>query len=116
MEDGLFTNHGKKLLMVGLFLLCVALLVGGEDDPGMIAQMNERVPGASTEPAAMDLPVQVATKPASPRPNRRSSENLTLEQWYADASPPEVLDPEPVDESYLIDDTAPMVDPTPQTY
>ena len=44
MEDGLFTNQGKKLLFVALFLVLVAMLVGGEDDPGMIAQISDSNP------------------------------------------------------------------------
>ncbi|MEZ5681304.1 MAG: hypothetical protein R3E14_08400 [Erythrobacter sp.] len=116
MEDGLFTNQGKKLLFIALFLVLVAALVGGEDDPGMIAQLSDGnakavAPKGFTPPPEHQQNVVVR----NPRPAARNDRNNTsLEDWYAEAAPSEPLDPEPVDESYLINDTQPAVSAAPQ--
>ena len=118
MEDGLFTNQGKKLLFVAIFLVLVAALVGGEEDPGMIAQVaDERgapqsvttYPGNAPAYAEPDVAVR------NPRPiERPSGTDTSLESWYAEAGPAEPVDPQPVDESHLINDTQPAISAEPQ--
>lgn len=116
MEDGLFTNQGKKLLFVALFLVLVASLIGGEDNPGMIAQIGEEnradAPQGFTPPTEHQQRGPVVR---DPRPVARNTSNeSSLQDWYAEAAPSAPLDPQPVDESYLINDTQPMVGAQPQ--
>lgn len=117
MEDGVFTNQGKKLLFVALFLVLVAMLVGGEEDPGMIAQIGDNnvvaAPQAYAPPAveAHEAPVVRAPR----RIDRPERNDASLEDWYAEAAPAEPVDPQPVDESYLINDAQPIVSAEPQT-
>ena len=129
MEDGLLTTHGKKLLMIGLFLWFVAIMIGGEDDPGLLAQQVDASGNGSASAAAYEPAPQGAMKvtqapSAAPRPSRQ--DDAALDAWYAasDAgsdwgTPPEpqvpqVVEPRPVDESHLIDDTQPMVVAAPE--
>lgn len=127
MEDGLLTTHGKKLMMVGLFLWFVAIMIGGEDDPGLIAQQvdasrNGAASAAAYEPAPQNaMKVTQAPSPAS-RPSRQ--DDAALDAWYAasDAgsdwgSPPEPqtptpVEPAPADESHLINDAQPSISPS----
>ena len=115
MEDGLFTKQGKKLLMIGVFLWCVAALVGREEDPGMIANLAEGGPGAgpvSAGPVSASPPPSAAVvhRPA-PAPRR---EDPGLSAWYAEAdsntgpAEPEPFVPAPVDNSHLINDARPI--------
>ena len=118
MEDGLFTNQGKKLLFVALFLVLVAALVGGEEDPGMIAQISDK-DGAQGAPTAGIASTNAYSEPEvtvrDPRPvERPSASDTSLDDWYAEAGPSEPVDPQPVDESYLINDTQPSVSADPQ--
>lgn len=118
MEDGLFTNQGKKLLFIAIFLVLVAALVGGEEDPGMIAQVAD--PDAAQAPSpsyAASAPTIVEPEVTirDPRPvERPDASNTSLEDWYAEAGPGEPVDPQPVDESHLINDTQPAVSAEPQ--
>ncbi len=116
MEDGVFTNQGKKLLFVALFLVLVAMLVGGEDDPGMIAQISDSNPHPSGPQAYSPQPMEdEGPVIRNPRPVERSSDNdMSLDEWYADAGPVAPVDPQPVDESHLINDTQPAVSAEPQ--
>ncbi|QPC98523.1 hypothetical protein [Qipengyuania soli] len=118
MEDGLFTNQGKKLLFVAIFLVLVAALVGGEEDPGMIAQISDQE-GTQSAPTASVASASTYSEPEvvvrDPRPvERPSASDTSLEDWYAEAGPSEPVDPQPVDESYLINDTQPAVSAEPQ--
>ncbi|MBX7494410.1 hypothetical protein K3172_00915 [Qipengyuania sp. 6B39] len=118
MEDGLFTKQGKKLLMVGIFLVVVASLVGGEDNPGLLAEVSEQEAGLDQPPPAYQVPpagqMAVSQSPvSSPRPQVRQDDSA-LDAWYASAAPVEPLDPQPVDESHLIDDTQPFVSAEPE--
>lgn len=117
MEDGLFTNQGKKLMFIALFLVLVAALVGGEDDPGMIAQISDGSAQAEQPQAYSPPPSYREEGPVvrNPRRTDRPDPNSTsLEDWYAETAPAEPLDPQPVDESYLINDTQPAVSAEPQ--
>ena len=118
MEDGLFTNQGKKLLFVAIFLVLVAALVGGEEEPGLIAQISDQE-GAPSAPTASVASTSSYSEPEvivrNPRPVERPSAGETsLEDWYAESGPAEPVDPQPVDESYLINDTQPAVSAEPQ--
>lgn len=116
MEDGLFTNQGKKLLFVAIFLVLVVALVGGEEDPGMIAQISDQeaaqaAPHASVASTYSEPEVVVR----DPRPvERPSASDMSLSDWYAESGPSEPVDPQPVDESHLINDTQPAVSAEPQ--
>ena len=125
MEDGVLTTHGKKLLMVGLFLWFVAVLIGGEDDPGIIAQQVEASNNGMASTAGYE-PVQQSamqvTQGPPPAARRSRQDDAALDAWYAasDAQDPVTMQPEPqvptpfeptpVDESHLINDAKPMVD------
>ena len=129
MEDGLLTTHGKKLMMVGLFLWFVAVMIGGEDDPGLLAQQvdasgNGPASAAAYEPAPQDA-MKVTQAPSSARrPSRQ--DDAALDAWYAasdagsdwgtppEAQAPQVVEPRPVDESHLINDTQPLVVAAPE--
>ncbi len=129
MEDGLLTTHGKKLLMIGLFLWFVAVMIGGEDDPGLIAQQvdasgNGVASAAPFEPAPQSaMKVTQAPSPAS-RPSRQ--DDAALDAWYAasdagsdwgpapEPQAPQPVEPRPVDESHLINDTQPPVTAAPE--
>lgn len=116
MEDGPIPRHGKKLVALALFLGAVALLVGGEEDPGIVAQIGESpetfAAPASAPVAAIEQPVRRA------EPERRAADPA-LDAWYAEATAvapqtpaPEAPAPEtpaPIDERHLIDDTRPAV-------
>ena len=116
MEDGLFTNQGKKLLFVALFLVLVAMLVGGEEDPGMIAQISDNNVAAAPQPYAPPVaqPPEAPVVRAPRRIDRPDRNDASLADWYAEAAPSEPIDPQPVDESYLINDTQPAVSAAPQ--
>jgi hypothetical protein len=109
MEDGLFTNQGKKLLLIGFFLWCVAMLIGGEDDPGMIAKVSEGGAGEMVSHDAGNGPPANGPPPQAARVQSRSRTDTSLEAWYAEAGPGEAVSPDPVDESHLINDTQPAV-------
>ncbi|MFA6218974.1 MAG: hypothetical protein WC692_04245 [Erythrobacter sp.] len=114
MEDGLFTHQGKKLMLIGFFLWCVAMLIGDEDDPGMIAQVSEGgADGLVSHEPGVDEQAYVPP-PQAARVEARPPQDASLDAWYAEAAPNEVVNPEPVDESHLIDDTQPVVSAEPQ--
>ncbi len=110
MEDGPFSGYGKKLLLIGLFLWGVAVLVGGEDDPGLFAQIGEaRPPAPAPAPApAVSRPPPMAQELQSRSP-RRGGSDPELDAWYAEAGKIQESAPAPLDESHLIDDTRPIV-------
>ena len=129
MEGGLLTTHGKKLLMIGLFLGIVAVMIGGEDNPGLIAQQVD-APGNGVasalpyEPARQgDMKVTHGPPPTF-RPNKQ--DNAALDAWYAasdtegdwgpgpEPQAPQPMEPRPVDESHLINDTQPLVVAAPE--
>ena len=129
MEDGLLTTHGKKLLMVGLFLWFVAVMIGGEDDPGLIAQQVDAsgngVAGATAYEPAPHSAMKVTQGPTpTSRPSRQ--DDAALDAWYASSDTasdwgpapepqvPQPVDPRPVDESHLVNDAKPLVDAAPE--
>jgi hypothetical protein len=114
MDDGLPPGVLKKLAMVGLFLLAVLLLVGGEDDPGLIGQLGDGAPGAADYDEPRDTEI-VSSSPEPPPPARRPDPSLSA--WYAESdtsgpAEPTPFTPAPLDDSYLINDAAPTVDPS----
>ena len=129
MEDGVLTTHGKKLLMVGLFLWFVAVLIGGEDDPGIIAQQVEASNNGVASTAAFE-PVQQnamkVTQGPPPAARRSRQDDAALDAWYAasdapgetamkpEPQVPTPVEPSPVDESHLINDTQPLVSAAPE--
>ena len=120
MEDSLFSNQGKKLLMVGLFLWCVASLVGGEDNPGVLAEQVGK--GQVDTAAGMAFEPEHATATAMQATTAPRQDDSDLNAWYAatpdpmEAAPqePEPFVPQPVDESHLINDTKPFVSVAPE--
>ena len=104
MDDGLPPGVLKKLAMVGLFLLAVLLLVGGEDDPGLIGHAGYG------EPRQAEI---VSSSPEPPPPARGPDPSLSA--WYAESetsgpAEPTPFTPAPLDDSYLINDAAPTID------
>jgi len=111
MEDGLFTNQGKKLMLIGIFLWGVAMLIGGEEDPGMIAQVSEGgAEGIASHGSANDAPTYT---PPPQAVRIQPQQDPSLAAWYAEAAPNEAVSPDPVDESHLINDTVPAVSTDP---
>ncbi|MCP2017877.1 MAG: hypothetical protein OSA41_14830 [Erythrobacter sp.] len=113
MDNGLPPGVLKKLAMVGLFLLAVLLLVGGEDDPGLIGQLGDGAPGDAGygEPRQTEV---VSSSPEPPPPARRGPDP-SLSAWYAESetsgpAEPAPFTPAPLDDSYLINDAAPTID------
>ncbi|WP_341711550.1 hypothetical protein [Erythrobacter sp.] len=113
MEDGLFTNQGKKLMLVGIFLWGVAMLIGGEDDPGVIAQVGEDGANGLVAQDSGHNQQASAPLPQAARVQSRPQQDPALADWYAEAGPVEPVEPEPVDESHLINDTVPAVSTEP---
>ena len=52
MEEGLSPSITKKLLIVTLVLIGVVLLVGEEDDPGLLTETAQTAEMENTEPGA----------------------------------------------------------------
>ena len=104
MDDGLPPGLLKKLALVVLFLIGVVILVGGENDPGVIARLSDAPPGQGEFADRAPEPLIDTDVPA-----RRA-----LSAWYAEDAPtgpatPEPFVPEPFDDSYLIEDAEPLV-------
>lgn len=112
MEASVFTKQRKKLVMIGLFLLSVVLMVGREEDPGMLQQIAEQT-GDQTQPqpvAQSGAPVQ--QQAAAPRPQVR--QDPALDEWYSQAGTLNApMEPSPQDNSWLINDTEPLVSTEP---
>lgn len=111
MEQGLSSGIVKKLALAGAFLVAVALLIGGEDNPGVIGQLGDAVPVGRQAPAA-----QPATGIERPAPSARQSprNDQALSAWYAESettgpAAPEAFQPAPIDHSHLINDAKPIV-------
>lgn len=112
MNDGLFTKQGKKLMMVGVFLWCVAMLIGGEDDPGMLAKVSD-TPGHAQVGASHPAPQGVQPPQASYQAVQPAQQDPELDAWYGEAAPAEVVDPTPPDQSAMINDAKPAVSAAP---
>ena len=113
MEDGLPPGLIKKLALVGVFLVAVMLLVGREEDPGVIGQIGEDGPDAIVQgnapPENVRQPPEARAEPAQ-RPQQGS-----LSSWYAESvepgpATPEPFVPQPQDDSHLINDARPITD------
>lgn len=103
----------KKLALVGAFLVAVALLIGGEDNPGVIGQLGDAPPiegrAAGAQPASGD---------EWPGPGTRQVQrnDQALSTWYAEndttgPANPQPFEPETIDHSHLTGDAMPMVGP-----
>jgi len=110
METELLTRQGKKLLLIALGLLGVAMLVGGEDDPGVLTEISATPPKRTHaepppqfSPAAQES-IGIPTPPPSD-PN--------LDSWYAQAGSTRVVDPTPETDDFLVNDTRPLMDTEP---
>ena len=114
MEDGLPPGLIKKLTLVGVFLVAVMLLVGREEDPGVIGQIGEDGPdaivqGSAPSPEDVRQPPEPRAEPVQ-RPQQGS-----LSSWYAESfesgpATPEPFVPQPQDDSHLINDARPITD------
>ena len=110
MEESIFRTQRKKLIVIGLFLLAIALAVGREDEPGMVAQIAEQegVPSSAAATASQSVDPVADYTPAESR------QDDDLASWYASAGandPP--ADTAPEDKSHLINDTRPLVSTDP---
>lgn len=113
MDDGLPPGLLKKLALVVLFLIGVVILVGGENDPGVIARLSDAPPGQGEFADRAPEPLIDTDVPAR-REQRPSQDDAALSAWYAEDAPtgpatPEPFVPEPFDDSYLIEDAEPLV-------
>tara|TARA_B100000700_G_C14567764_1_gene634170 strand:+ start:54 stop:455 length:402 start_codon:yes stop_codon:yes gene_type:complete len=113
MAGHVIAGHGKKLIVIGLFLVLVLILVGGEDDPGVIGGLAD-----ADAPVVAEDELAVAQTPSPPPPARR--EDPALSSWYSQsadsgAAIPQPVVPTPVDDSHLINDAKPMVSVGPPT-
>ena len=108
METSLFTTQRKKLVMIGLFLLAVMAMVGREDDPGMLQSLADQ----SAEATARPVVAAPAAAPAQAQPRQQASPEL--DSWYSEAgsldAPAETT---PEDQSWLVNDTEPLVSTDP---
>ena len=118
MEKAALLRQGKKLGMLVAFLATIAFLVGGEDNPGMLAQISkDQGKPVPSEPEVYYAPTPVASQQSG----ETDRERLSLDDWYAEVAPgeptdPEPLAPEPIDDSHLIDDTEPLVSTEPAEF
>lgn len=108
MEDGLLRKQGKKLLVIALVLLATAYLVGGEEDPGMIGQMQDPDAIAKATPYAEPARFESNPPPANVQQQSNARQDPSLDAWYAAAGPNEKVEPEPIDDSHLITSTDPI--------
>ncbi|MXO97103.1 hypothetical protein GRI34_11815 [Erythrobacter aquimaris] len=112
METSVFTKQRKKLVMIGLFLLSVVLMVGREDDPGMLQQIAEQTNDQAQPPAAAQTSAPTQQRASAPRPQVR--QDPALDDWYAQAGTLNApMEPSPQDNSWLINDTEPLVSTEP---
>lgn len=113
MAGHVIAGQGKKLIVIGLFLALVLILVGGEDDPGVIGGLAD-----ADTPVVAEDELAVAQTKSPPPPARR--EDPALSSWYSRAADsgaaiPQPVVPTPVDDSHLINDAKPMVSVGPPT-
>ena len=99
-------RHAKKLTMIAIGLVAIALLVGGEDNPGLLPQMAQD--GSRMDRVSETPPSDMAEPPARIE-TAQPPEGSALSDWYANSTPPPADDTVPVDESHLINDTQPLV-------
>ncbi len=86
MENAALARIGKKLGLFVAFLAAIAVLIGGEDNPGMLAQVSkERGQATASTPPVYSAPVPTSES----RPASGDSEQLTLDDWYAEVAPPD---------------------------
>ena len=108
METSLFTTQRKKLVMIGLFLLAVMAMVGREEDPGMLQSLADQ----SAEATARPVVAAPVAAPAQAQPRQHASPEL--DSWYSEAgsldAPAETT---PEDQSWLVNDTEPLVSTDP---
>ena len=113
METSVFTTQRKKLIMIGVFLLVVMAMVGREEDPGMLQQLAETSAEATAKPeigAPSGASAQAAAQPR-PVPQEPAPD---LDSWYSQAgSMDQPVQPEPEDNSWLVNDTEPLVSTDP---
>ena len=83
MDDGLHPGLLKKLALVVLFLIGVVILVGGENDPGVIARLSDAPPGQG-EFADRALEPLIDTDVPARREQRSSQDDAALSAWYAE--------------------------------
>ncbi|MBY6015470.1 hypothetical protein KUV75_11235 [Qipengyuania gaetbuli] len=110
METSLFTTQRKKLVMIGLFLLAVMAMVGREEDPGMLQSLADQ----SAEATARPVVAAPAAAPAQAQVQPRQQASPELDSWYSEAgsldAPAETT---PEDQSWLVNDTEPLVSTDP---
>lgn len=110
METSLFTTQRKKLVMIGLFLLAVMAMVGREEDPGMLQSLADQ----SAEATARPVVAAPAAAPAQAQVQPRQQASPELDSWYSEAgsldAPTETT---PEDQSWLVNDTEPLVSTDP---
>ncbi len=111
MADGWLLKQRKKLLFAAMIIVSAIILVGEEDDPGMVAQLHEgsptTAPGSETGPA---LPVQAE---AAPMMQGDDESQVELTDWYSQAGPLPAEEPAPIDDGHLVTDTTPFVSADP---
>ena len=117
METSLFTSQRKKLLMIGLFLLSVVAIVGREEDPGVLQQLADQSADISAKPEvgqAQPAPSMAHTPVQAPAPAPARTASPDLDSWYSEAGSLDApVEPTPEDQSWLVNDTEPLVSTEP---
>ena len=112
METSLFTTQRKKLVMIGLFLLAVMAMVGREEDPGMLQSLADQSAEATARPVVAAPAAATTQAQAQAQPRQQASPEL--DSWYSEAgsldAPAETT---PEDQSWLVNDTEPLVSTDP---
>ncbi|WP_421993262.1 hypothetical protein [Qipengyuania sp.] len=113
MDHEFSTGLAKKLAIVAIFLVAVALLVGGEDNPGVIGQLGDVPPDERA--AAVASP---AARSGQVRTPRSREDDRSLSAWYAESesagpAEPQPFQPTPIDHSHLVNDAQPMIESAP---
>lgn len=114
MDQAKSRGLARKLALVGLFLLVVLVLVGREEDPGLIGRLGEAPPA---DIAVKQVAQPSRAVPASPPPPRRAArheDSRALSAWYAESvadssAGPTPIAPAPQEDSHLINDARPLV-------
>ena len=110
METELFMRQGKKLLPIAVLLFGVAMLVGGEDDPGVLTEISGAPPKRAQAAPPPQFSPAVQQRIATPAP---PPSDPNLDSWYAQAGSTEIVDPTPATDDFLVNDTRPLMDTEP---
>lgn len=110
MEDSVLFKQRKKLIVIALFLVGVMLMIGGEDDPGMIGQVQDTALAGDELTSAPQVGSRTLSSPQMPE---QLEETPELDAWYSQTASDGPAEPAPVNDDHLINDTTPMINAAP---